>query len=331
MATPAIRAIRQHWPTAVLEILVSPWAAPALEGNPHLDAVLPLTYPLRLLSLLRTAHVLRRRHYDIGIGLDRSPLVNVLLHLSNIPVRVGIASGWRGLGLTVGVRPLPVEHETRLYLRVLSALGISDQGDAPEYIPNPTLVTALQHRLGPFGSPLIIVHPGGGMNPGARLLEKRWPPEAFVALLAKLHARFPTLDLCLIGSETDREAVAAIRARSSFPIRDVSTQLSLAEIAALCSQADLFIGNDSGISHLAAAVGTPTVTIFGPTDPRRYRPLGPHSLVCAPPGAESYWHDHDLRRQQSYCAALDIRRVSVEAVFEACMTLLNTRTRTVPA
>jgi len=322
MATPVLRALHTAFPHAVIDVAVSPWAAPAFDGHPAVRRLIP--YPERP-SLARIAALARQltgEGYDCALGLDRSPYVGALLWLSRIPIRAGLGSGWRGRFYTHPVQPQPTQHETEVYLAVSRALGVPDRGLEPEYFVQPLARERMTARTASLPRPRVVLHPGGAVNPGSRLLAKRWPPERFAHLADQLVARFGAT-VVLVGGPTDREAVEAVRRTARARLIDWSEELAWEDLAALLAVADLFVGNDTGVGHLAAAVGTATVSIFGPTSPRRYRPLGRRSLVCAPPES---WHsptEQDLRRPFPVPTQHDIRRVTVEDVFNACCTLLE--------
>ncbi len=323
MATPVLRALRHAYPTGVIDVVVTPWAAPGFDGHPAVRRLIPYPErptPVRIVTLART---LARERYDCALGLDRSPYVGALLSLTRIPVRAGIGTGWRSLFYTHAVRPDPSRHETELYLEVLRTLGVHAQGLEPEYHVPATVREQLAARTAHLPRPLVVIHPGGAVNPASRLLAKRWPPERFAMLADRL---IDTLgaSVILVGSPSDRDAVTAVFTSSGHDLVDWSSSLTWTELAALLSLADLFVGNDTGAGHLAAAVGTPTVSIFGPTSPVRYRPLGRRSVVCAPPESWRLPDDRDLRKPFAVPQELDIRRVTVDDVFAACLGLLRT-------
>lgn len=132
-------------------------------------------------------------------------------------------------------------------------------------------------RVGLGGRPLAI-HPGSGGR------DKQWPPECFAALAAE--AGDPVV---LLEGPADAEACreAATRMSQALPVAHAAG-LSLPQVAALLSTCRLYVGNDSGISHLAAALGVPTVVVAGPTDPCMWRPLGPRVAVVRPEGASAW-------------------------------------------
>lgn len=323
MATPTLRALKHHFPGAGLQVLTTDWCVPALDNNPHVDGTLPYPQhptPVRLLAL---AQRLRQERFDVGVSLDRSPLVNGLLLLAGIPERAGIDSRGRGVGLTRRAGPRAEQHETDLFLSVAAALGVPSCGEQPEFHPSAEARQQAARLVGGDDHPLVVIHPGGALNPGSAMLSKRWPAIAF-GELASLLVQREGATVVLVGALSDRDAVQVAADFTDGPVIDLGGQLSIPELAAVAERSDLYIGNDSGASHLAAAVGTPTVTIFGPTSPSQYRPLGTRARVCAPPGS---WNPDlvgiDLRgRRTPLDLAADIRDVSVDEVFEACREAL---------
>jgi len=326
MATPAIRALHTAFPTALLDVLVTAWAAPALDGNPRIRRLIRYPDPATPVAVVRLGFKLRRERYDIGICLDRSPLANALLWVAGIPIRAGIDSQRRGVRLTHRVHPRSDQHETELYLAVLEQLGVTPQGVAPEYAVAPAARESARRWLASLlpsqrTSTLVVVHPGGGVNPGTRMPAKRWPPERYAGLIDRLVETGVTV--ILTGSESDLEAVEAVKRHTRQPVHDLCGRLTIPELAALCAEAQLFVGNDTGASHLAAAVGIPTVTVFGPTSPVQYRPLGPLSLVCAP---EESWRTPtgiDLRRHRQLDRVPGVGQVSIDEVYHACRLVLE--------
>lgn len=329
MATPAIRALNLRFPEADIDVLTNDWTAPALAYNPRVAEV--LAYPARTTptQLLATSGWLKKRQYDLGIGLDRSPTVSLLLRLAKIPVRAGIDNNGRGIGLTHRIVPRQFEHESELYLRIVESIGVRRNGLEPEFSP-PTALDAQATALLPSDpGRFVVIHPGGAINPGATMLSKRWPPDRFGALASRLKHELG-VEVVLVGAEQDRDAIIDVKADAGTRLIDLSEQVDFPTLAAIIARARLFIGNDSGAGHLAAAVGTPQVSIFGPTSPLRYRPLGKRAVVCAPPAS---WDTDqgDLRKGVAIDWLRDIRQVHVDEVFDTCFALLQSDDRTISA
>jgi hypothetical protein len=186
-----------------------------------------------------------------------------------------------------GVVPAPGRHAALHFLEPLAARPPrAAEVAAPALRAPPEIEEGarawLAARLGGDASP-TAVHPGSGGGP------KCWPPERFAALAARLGA--PVL---LIEGPADAEACEAVRSRlpAAGPPLAEARALPFPELAALLGRCAAYVGNDSGISHLAAALGCPTVAVFGPTDAAVWAPLGPRARVVAPrhPGA---WPDLD--------------------------------------
>ncbi len=325
MATPALRALKRRFPQASIHVLTTEWCAPALAGNPNVAST--FRYPDRMTTTryVVLARRLKERGYDIGISLDRSPLVNGILRLAGIPVRAGINNAGRGIGLTHRVAPSADMHESELYLAVVATLGADADDALPEFHPSDAARARARELIAGSTAPRVVIHPGGAVNPGARMLTKRWPAIMFGELASNLIQRYQA-DVFVIGSDSDQDSVQTTVDFTDGPVANLARRLSIDETGALCEQAALYIGNDSGLSHLAAAVGTPTVTIFGPTDPTFYRPLGPRSLICAPKFSVGARHRVDLRGTHGGDASSgDISTVSVDQVTNACGEILGSR------
>jgi ADP-heptose:LPS heptosyltransferase len=289
LATAALGALRRAYPTAHIAWAVGAWSRPALEAHPHLDALLdagsaanPLRTPRGMVHLVR---LLRAGRYDLLVSLVRSPLMSIAALLSGIPVRAGLDSGGRGFGYTHRARIDPAEprHEAQIYLDAVRALGI-DPGAVRAFVPVDDTARAMvrmARATAGAGDRYLVVHPGGGRNPGMTLDAKRYPPESLAALVDAaadaLHCA-----VVVIGAESDRPLVEEMRARLRAPSAAL-IGMAFRAVAALAADSQGYIGNDTGMTHLAAAAGARTVAIFGPTDPRRYAPFGAHVLTLWQP------------------------------------------------
>ncbi len=276
LATPTIAALARRFPQADIDVVVGSWSRAVLENNPHVRQVIDAGpvgqggYGPR--AVWRLARQLKGNRYELAVTLDRSPLVGLVPRLAGIPCRVGLDSMGRGFAHTLRA-PVPLQpcHEAEIYLSCAVALGVADAASfRAEFFPAPADRAALPS----FEAPLVILHPGGGVNPGMRMLNKRWPPARFAALADRFAGR--GLAVALGGAAGDAllcEQIAAQTTKTRPAI--LAGQLSLGQFGALCQRAALFVGGDTGAMHLAVAVGCKTVAIFGPTDPRRYGPFAP--------------------------------------------------------
>ncbi|HEU0028739.1 MAG TPA: glycosyltransferase family 9 protein [Ktedonobacterales bacterium] len=179
------------------------------------------------------------------------------------------------------------EHAAHWLARALTPLGVTPPRDLPALWqampplrwPEPDARAAGRawRALGLPDAGVIALHPGSG---GAA---KRWPPERFAALADR--ARQASLTPLLLAGEADEAAAAAVLAHAAAP-PPIARDLSVGALAALLARCAGYVGNDSGVSHLAGLLGVPTVAVFGPSDPARWSPLGPRVTTLRAPSGD---------------------------------------------
>jgi heptosyltransferase-2 len=306
LTTPLLAALSNAYPETRFDWLISDWARPAVAGNPRLTELVDAgSVDLKSggYSLLRTmSHLLREENYDTGIIPSRSGVMSLLPWRAGIPQRIGLNVNGRGFAHTISVKPgKEVRHASEIYLTLAEAMAVTISEENPvgmEFYPPDRARTRITRRLVEEldwlgDQPLIIMHPGGASNPLESNLQKQWPSERFVRLGNYL-ARQHNARIVLVGSEADRSLVTAVSGMMSNPAVDLASQLSLGELGALCEVADLYVGNDTGPTHIAAAVGCATLAIFGPSDPAYSKPYGTKGKVIA------LWHEWDEKRPFSW-------------------------------
>ena len=331
MATPLLAALRRGYPDAPIDWMVGSSTIEALRQHPDLSHVIDcgrLANPAsRPMSLLHMVSQLRAGNYDLAAVPDRSPLIGVAALLAGIPQRAGLDSVGRGFSYTVKARidPNVIRHEAEIYLDVARALGLSTENCWANVPPSQGALEKAQRLLQQYPDyrqqPLIVVHPGGGVNAGMTMIQKRWPAERFAAL-ADRAAEAIGGQIAVIGAKSDESATRSFMQAVHHPALDLTMQLSLPVIGALASLAAVYIGNDNGIAHLAAASGGKVLMIFGPSDPRRYAPFVP------PERARIVWRPVPLpERGVSAGTPLDFDwerdGVSVEEAWDALQPLLQ--------
>jgi lipopolysaccharide heptosyltransferase II len=331
MATPVIAALRQAFPKARIDFAVGGWSRAMVENNSHLDGLVDCgpvgsgsRYSWReYLDLVRR---IRAGRYEACFVLDRSPLLSLLPYLGGIPHRVGLDSRGRGFSLTVSVPVVGLKHEAELYLDTMRAVGIEVNKPRLEFYPTEEdrrhvaamLLDKCQVAISQV--PLVVIHPAGGSNPGMILSAKRWPPQRFAALADRLIEE-RRAQVLLVGGPDDEPIAATIKEGMRQVPCDLTGQLTLGQLGALLEGCDLFIGHDTGAMHLAVAVGTPVVAIFGPSDPRMYGPYSENSVAlwhdvgCNPCLLQGRW-DTTCRRFRC------IEAVTVEEVWQSAVAFL---------
>lgn len=295
-ATPAIEALRRGYPQAQLTLAVGRWAKEIAEGNPDVDELLdcgkfgtPGRYGWR--DVRAFASVVGPRRFDLAVVLDRSPRVAVAPWLAGIPHRAGIDSSGRGFALTVRVPWDRPRHEAELMLDVVRALGVTvPEHPALKYVPSAEHARVASRILEEWSLathfPVVVVHPGGASNPGMHLPAKRWPAVRFAALADRL-VEETNARVIVVGHGADAPLARQMRLAMKQPSIDLVGQTSLGQLAALLQRSHLYVGNDSAPLHLATAVGTPVIGIYGPTDPAingPYNAIGSglvHEAACS--------------------------------------------------
>ena len=297
LATPLLAALARAYPDAQIDWAVSDWARPAIAGNPRLTELIRTgSEDLRRSNwkeIRQLVSRLRQEKYDTCIVPSRSGILSLIAWWAGIPQRIGLNIGGRGFAHNFAVKPQQTAwHEALIYLSLAGAMAIDTEADEAllmEFYPSDLSRTAVTEllidELDWLGdSPLVIMHPGGGQNPVASDTTKRWPVERFVRLGNHLSRQYEARTL-IIGSQADYEMAEAIRGMMISPAVNWAGRLSLDEVGALGEVADLYVGNDAGPTHISAAVGCPTLAIFGPSNPAISGPFATKARVI------TLWHD----------------------------------------
>jgi ADP-heptose:LPS heptosyltransferase len=279
MATPALASLASSFEGVEVDVATGPWTRPGFERNPHArrivdsEAIIGGRRPPPAM-MARVVRRLRTGRYDGALVLERGLWLALLPWLAGIPVRVGLDSGGRGITHTRPVDVAGVRHEAERFLDCARAIGAGRLVRRMTFEPGTDGQREAENALraaGWQGEPYALLHPGGGTNPGMRLPTKRWPLARFAELGRGLGGN--GLRAAVVCGPEEEELGSALADALPGSVR-LGGQLSLAGVGATAASARLYVGNDSGPTHLALAVGTPTVAVFGPSDERRYGPFG---------------------------------------------------------
>ncbi|MBI5834296.1 MAG: glycosyltransferase family 9 protein [Armatimonadetes bacterium] len=323
-ATPLVAGLAEAYPGLDIDWLVGRHAAPILAGHPLLRRTILYDGPWagsRLAGALETLRILpalRRERYDLAFCLHRSRAATLLTSLSGARRRIGFEHGGAERWLTEAVPFDAAAHETRRYLALLAALG-HDAGDRPMCLGWTAEAAGEAADLLPDG-PWVGLAPGGGRNPGTEMLIKRWPAERFAELARRVEAELGAR-VAVFGTPDEADLCAEVAGATGL---NLCGRTRLAGLAAVLARLSVFVANDSGPLHMAAAAGTPTIALFGPTDPRLVAPLGePHRHFWRPPDcAPCYRPDNARDHAVWHCARVGdelrcLRDVSVADVYGA--------------
>jgi heptosyltransferase II len=318
MTTPAVRTIRRNFPAAQITLLALPWVADVFAACPHVDRIFLYDKQGRhqgLRGKLRLAAELNLEGFDLAILLQNAFEAALIAKLARIPARAGYNTDGRALLLTHSVRKQPgigSKHQVHYYQQMLAGLGLQIAEGAPELFLNSAAKEEADKLLTQAGQgPIIGLNPGAAYGPA-----KRWPSEKYAALAERLAAATGGL-IVIFGTKADQKAAAEITAAGKR-VLDLTGKTSLALALACIARCHVFVTNDSGLMHVAAALNTPLVAVFGSTDHIATGPFSDratvirHSLPCSP-CLKTHCPQGHLR-----CMEL----VSVEEVEQAALKLL---------
>ena len=329
--TPALALLKARFPEAQLDVLAGERGAAVLHGDPNIHRILirpPHGGVGRASALART---LREGRYD-AVFLFQSTLSNATLAwAARVPVRVGFAQEGCTPFLTHALPSRTAgEHVVDAYLRVAAAWD--GDGVGQPATPSPLSVT-LSNKDRAFADDFFrdheLVPPVVGLVIGATRPQKRWPEEYFARLADKLW-RIGGMSSVLLGGPEEAEAARRIAALAESPLVSAVGQTTEKQLAALEARLGVVVSGDSGPLHIATAMGTPVVALFGSTDPADTGPWVPHfpqggdraivlydALACAP-----------CRKNPTCDGRFDcLRALTPERVYDAVCGLLETPTR----
>ena len=287
-AVPLLRALRSRFPSSHIALIASPVNYDVMQNLRYLDELIcfdklqftksGISGVQRLLGFIKE---LRRTRFDLAIvpsTVSTSFTSDLLAYLAGAPVRIGIGSiddreNPSGLLYNVPVHvkwsASPRRHQTLRNLDVGSPLSLSTEDLGHEMTLTSSEVDEAKSwfdsRINHFGS-AIAIHPSAGK------VSNRWPMDRFAELAAELSKEF-NLKLFVTCGPMDVQVVDALVCTLNVPVEVIQNQ-SIRRVASYLGQMDLVISNDTGIMHVAAAVGTPVLSLFGPTDAAQWAPIG---------------------------------------------------------
>jgi heptosyltransferase-2 len=283
MTLPAMAAIRRAFPRAKISVLAKPWVADIFSLCSDVDDVIVYQSPgvhKGIKGLFRLVGELRERKFDAAILLQNAIEAAIIAFMARIPIRAGYNADGRGPLLTHSVKRTRAVRripQVDYYLEMVRTLGC-EGGNRDFHL---TLNQDDKNRAGE-----ILHHYGIGQEdflvgiaPGATYgAAKKWFPERFATVADRLIEEFSS-QILLFGSAGDRESTQAVSRHANHALTDLSGVTTLREAISLISRCRLFISNDSGLMHVAGALGVPTLAIFGSTNPVTTSPPGEKSIV----------------------------------------------------
>ena len=323
-ALPVLRLLKQHLPSSEIWWWIESTLAPLLEGDPDLAGIVPFDRrrwgaPLNWAALWRGVRWTRQQAFDWVIDLQCLARSGAYAWLANGKLLIGLdepREGARGFYDVVVRRPSFHTHAVDWYLEVLRRLGVPVTHSF-QWLPLRPGIAASVRSKWPVQNARWVT-----LQPGARWLNKRWPAESFAELLRRLAETHADLNFAVLGGTQDRPLGEKIAQAAPGRCLDLTGKLSLPEMVEWLRLSELMVTNDTGPMHVAAALGTRVVGLFGPTEPRRTGPYGQQEhalqldLPCSP----------CLKSRCRYSKPLEcLRALSPETVFNAVQKRLDSK------
>lgn len=269
MSTPFLRAVRKNFPHTDISLLAKPWVAPVYANNPHIDHIIIYDAAGRhrgFSGKFSLAKDLRKHDFDMALLLQNAFEAAFLTWMAAIPIRLGYDTDARKMLLTHPVHRYPALkrlHQIEYYLEILNGAKLAAVSSEMEiFITDAEKAQAIQHiRAGGCLEKAVI-----GINPGAAYgTAKRWFADRFAELSNRLKS-IPDVCFLVFGGPGEEALGKQIAASVGNRCINLCGKTSLRQAIALIDQCRLFITNDSGLMHVAAALNLPQIAIFGPTD-----------------------------------------------------------------
>ncbi len=320
LAAPSLRAIRRAFPDSTIHVAAGRAVYDVFAGCPYVNGIVvydPARKDRAWAAKWRWVHRLKRSAYDLSIDLQNSRWTHAAAWLAGIRTRLGYARRWaKALNQAVPLpeEPLdPVSHQHYL----LKAGGIVPDGNALEVWPSEADAAAANQLLCetqiPARTPIVGIHLGGS----GRWVTKRWDLDRWAALCDALAA--DGIQVVVTGHASEQPMGDALLRLTRARPHILIGRTSLMELACLIKRCRVFVTGDSAPLHLAAAVGTPTLALFGPTDPARHLPPASRVRVLYKRVFCSPCYSPRCRTITHAC----MKRITVEEVAQAVRELLN--------
>jgi len=339
MAVPTFRALRHAYPESHIAFWTMEWNRGVVELLEYFNEVVYLENTTvmhqNIWGLIKFIFRMRENKFNIAVLLD-SFMFPLYCYLAGIPVRVGYEIDNEGFGLTHKTKISERDYRLDNFLKVATLTSAKTEDKKIQFPikldrnDEFQIHNILPHSLIREASLIIALAPGGGHNPGETIMAKNWGIEGFSKVIIKLVAEHNALILLFGRGEKDSAIAEKFMEfiKNEFPlfnfkyIVDLTNKTSLMQVAALLQQCDVTLTNDSALMHLSAVVDTPTVSIFGPTNPENLAPRGfkhrvvKSELACSPCYEEKGY---------LYCKGECMTGISWERVYNEIKKHLNAK------
>jgi lipopolysaccharide heptosyltransferase II len=349
MTTPALLRLREKFPDAHIVLLTPEKLNELWLHHPAINEAISIAPSENIFAV---AKKLRAKNFELALVLPNSPRSALEVFLAGIPKRIGYARPWRNFFLTRNVAPraetvktrkrsvseikkrvsenskpkipnpeiLRSAHQIHEYLHLTAALGVNPEPLPPKLFVAPEEIETAKKKFGldKISNPIFGLNPGAEYGPA-----KRWPIKKFIAAAKEIQPRTNCVWI-LLGAKNDLAITNQIESaicNSQSIIFNLAGKTSLRELMSLLKLCRAFLTNDTGPMHVAAALGTPVVAIFGSTSPELTGPISSNELP------------HQILKSDALCSPCFLREcpidfrcmneISVERVVEATLRAVN--------
>jgi ADP-heptose:LPS heptosyltransferase len=279
---PTIDNLKGRYPDAEIDVIVEPRSTAAYRVSKSVHKVIPFDFkdvngPADWGNLLG---IIRDREYDVAMSLGRRLGVSILLWLTGIPVRIGFKAGVSNLFLS---NPVPLnlnQYAADMFHDLVGGLGVTDPcPDLAINVPTADIEwsEAEQQRLGIKDSGYVLIHGGSSKSSVTLGFDKIYPVKQWQQIVKDLQTRQPNIPVAIVKGPDDGEFIESMLA--VCPNLKVISPTDVGKLAATIAGANLMLCTDSGPMHLAVAVGTYTIALFGPTDPAKLLPQNGRAIA----------------------------------------------------
>ncbi|MCX5656822.1 MAG: lipopolysaccharide heptosyltransferase II [Candidatus Omnitrophica bacterium] len=284
LSTPVVKNLRDTFPQSFIAMMVRPYTKDVVEGNPYLDEVILYDKDNRekgWLSTLRFSRVLAKKRFDLAVVLNPSNRSNLIPFLAGIPRRVGYDRKM-GFLLTDQIKDVKHEgkkHEIEYNLDLIRVLGIDPRDQSifmPLTLDSEKWVEEIFSKENILAADKLVA-----INPGASDNSKMWIPEHYAQVADKLSER--GIKVIIIGGPGDKKICQKVIENMHRPYINMVANNNISQAASFLRRCSLFISPDTGLVHIASAVGVPVISLFGRKQPglspRRWGPSGKKDAV----------------------------------------------------
>ena len=318
LTTPVFKALKERYPDSYVAVMAPERVADVYRNNPNIDDVIIFdekNKQKRFKKKIEFIRILKEKKFDTVYLIHRSLTRALVCYFAGIKERIGYSRLKTSFILTkrISAPNIPV-HRQEYYLNLFTQTGIIVKDNIPHVVIPENIREKVKDSLKKQKTQYKYLV---GINPSANWDLKRWPKEKFAQLADRLSTEL-NCGVFFIGAKQDEKVIRAVTRSMNQTPYNLCGQTNIKELAAYVESMDLFISNDSGPAHLAAALGTKTLALFGPTSTQITSPKGKKvTLLQTNVGCKIPCYD--LMCKENIC----MKRILVTEVFEKAKALLQ--------